>query len=169
MAFGKSMKLLGIVAGFGLLLYCCFKYLSCQIEISKFARIKIDLVELAEASARADLLPEEVPDPWGRSYHGASVGTDEQRIRYWFSTGPDGVTASWGHDPDDINPWTSHEQWIESRFPLRKLELTMAGVGGALLILLVSRLHSVVGRRPPNNTIEGNRDNACCPHSRIDA
>jgi hypothetical protein len=45
-------------------------------------------------------------DPWGRPYRVVALaGESDERLGF-YSVGRDGVSASGGNDPDDINSWT---------------------------------------------------------------
>ncbi|HEV7282691.1 MAG TPA: hypothetical protein VGN57_20970 [Pirellulaceae bacterium] len=59
----------------------------------------------AELAFRMPIVPEK--DPWNRPYRCVVIADAQGADRFGFySTGRDGVSATGGNDPDDINSWS---------------------------------------------------------------
>jgi len=50
-------------------------------------------------------------DPWGNPYQFSILDTGEKFIPMVYSMGADGVSASYGNDPDDISSWRDPVEW----------------------------------------------------------
>jgi hypothetical protein len=96
-------------------------------------------------------------DPWGHEFNFARVqSTDGETLtnppaisdpvavprqtsvcEYVYSMGPDGVSATFGADPDDLTPRTHFRAWLEAICPVRLVErifLVSSSIAGTLLL-----------------------------------
>ena len=75
-------------------------------------------------------------DAWGHSFVYKLSATNDGRVIY--SVGKDGVSASGGNDPDDINLWDSEQKWKKQYdSPPIQPNVVLAGLVLSLLILIL--------------------------------
>jgi hypothetical protein len=71
-------------------------------------------------------------DAWGRPFFYGLSSTNDGRVIY--STGRDGVSATGGNDPDDINLWDSDQKW-RKQYQSQPIQPNTI-IGGLVLSLL---------------------------------
>ena len=75
-------------------------------------------------------------DAWGHPFVYKLSTTNDGRVIY--SVGKDGVSASGGNDPDDINLWDSEQKWkTQYQSPPVQSNVVIAGLVLSLLILIL--------------------------------
>ena len=131
-----------------LTLLCLAYYIRWSVpQETRFTRAMQDLKQYQEVG----IPTERVIDPWGHDYVKVTAIVGGRSIEYMMSYGPDGKSATYGHDVDDITAWTRTDIWMESLFPFRvciNLMLVFASVAVTLAVLLVlKRKHRPNGPR----------------------
>lgn len=58
-------------------------------------------------------------DPWGNLYLRVEATSGTERFVYYYSAGPDGASATMGHDLDDICPGLEVSTWLDRVHPDR--------------------------------------------------
>lgn len=76
-------------------------------------------------------------DSWGGLFQKARIVSQGREMTFWYSNGPDGKSASMGHDPDDLHRWTGLAKWTDARFHTGAWRLLLVGLTGYLLALAI--------------------------------
>ena len=85
--------------------------------------------------------------------HRVKVARESSECEYVYSMGPDGVSSTFGGDPDDVTPQTQFRTWLEAVRPLRLVErilLVSSSIAGTLIF--TTRRRTKLSEQPPNKS-----------------